>query len=162
MRNIIYALTLIMLIGCGGGVNEIPVNRCGTVIDISENAFINERLEVGHCQLNQLFPGVDFNIFFQGNSNVDEFRVTIPTGGTLQINMRSTEFDTFLLVVNTTGSCSGGCSSDIILARHDDISPEGINTDSFISIVLTAGTYMIHASSFRRVNGNYNLETFFF
>ena len=141
--------------GGGGGDGDGDANQCGTVVDISENAFVEGRLEAGDCTVNDLFPGANDASF------VDEFRVTIPAGGTLQITMRSTEIDTFLAVADTTGSCSGGCDPIIILANDDDTAGGANGTDSFISIVLTAGTYMILANSLTTETGNYNLETIF-
>ena len=138
--------------GGGGGGNDNP---CGTVVDISENAFVNGRLEAGDCTINDLFPGAMDPTF------VDEYRVTIATGGTLEITMRSTEIDTFLAVVNTTGTCSGGCDPALVLAFDDNTAGGANGTDSFISIVLTAGTYIILANSFALETGNYNLETIF-
>jgi len=143
--------------GGGGGGNDNP---CGTVVDISENAFVNGRLEAGDCTINDLFPGAIDASF------ADEFRVTIPVGGgTLEITMRSTQIDTFLALVDTTGSCSGGCDPMIILDSDDDTAGIPPNfTDSFISFPLAEGTYMILANSFDSVNpetGNYNLETIF-
>jgi len=139
----------------GGGGDDGNDNACGTVVDISENAFVNGRLEASDCTVNDLFPGA------MDPTYVDEYRVTIAIGGTLQITMRSTEIDTFLAVGNTAGSCSGGCNPAIILASDDDTAGGVNGTDSFISIVLTAGTYMIYANSFDLETGNYNLETIF-
>jgi hypothetical protein len=97
-------------------------------------------------------------------SFADEFRVTIPTGGELAINLSSTEIDAYLIVLDTTGSCSGGCDPAIILAFDDDSAGDsagGVGTDSFIRIGLTAGTYMILANSLAPETGNYDLETIF-
>ena len=127
---------------------------CGDVVDISENAIVSGRLTATDCTLSQLITGST------DASYVDEFRVTLPDNGTLQITMRSTEVDAFLAILDTTGTCFAGCNPAIALAFDDD-SGLGVNgSDAYISILLTAGTYMIHTNSFDPgETGIYSLET---
>jgi hypothetical protein len=152
----VLAGVLVQMAGCGGGGSSSDGDdgSCGPVIDISENAEVDGRLEKGDCTVNTLFPGANDNSF------ADEYRVTTPIGGTLEITMRSTSMDTYVAIADTTVSCFGGCDPIIILGFDDDSGGPAI-TDSFLSIPLAAGTYIIYANSLERETGNYHLETIF-
>jgi hypothetical protein len=149
------ALLLVAGCGGGGGGGGDDDGVCGAVVDISENAMLNGRLEEGDCTINDIFPGAGDPSF------ADEFRVTLPVGGTLQITLRSTEFDAFLAILDTSNSCSGGCNPAIVLAADDDSGGGFTGFDSLISIDLAAGTYIILANSITAASGNYSLETQF-
>ncbi len=136
--------------GSGGGGDDGNDNACGTVVDIDPNSIVDATLEDGDCRVDDIFPGAGDPSF------VDEYRVTLTTGGTLNITMTSTDLDSFLVLIDTSTSCANGCDPALIIATDDD---SGGGFDSFISIDLAAGTYGIGANSFLPVSGNYSLIT---
>ena len=79
--------------------------------------------------------------------------------------MRSSQFASYIYIVDTTETCSGGCDVAIIL-DEDAFSGGGVmGVDAQITISLTPGTYMIFANSnFPFLSfeiGDYSLETNF-
>ena len=150
---LIFALT-----GCGGsdnsgaGGNQLAAG-CGVVTNISQNGMLSGRLEDGDCTIAEVFPGSNDPTF------VDEYRVVVNPGGALTITMRSTEIDSFLAILDTSNSCSGGCNSVITLDLNDDIGTGPNPVDASLTVTLTAGTYLIMAYSFLPETGSYTLET---
>ena len=110
---------LALLFGCGGSSNNDDVDvdvddgvadaACGPVVDISENAMVSGRLEEGDCVLSTIFPDLTTHAY------VDEYRVTLAISGDLTITMRSSQFASYIYIVDTTETCSGGCDVAIIL-----------------------------------------------
>ena len=162
MRNLsefIAALALLLIMaGCGGGGggggNDNP---CGTVVDIGPNSIIDGVLEAGDCRVSDLDPTSGDTSF------ADEYRITLNSMGTLTINMRSASIDSFLLLLNRSTSCSGGCTAaEAMLITFDDDTGGGVNGfDALISMDLAAGTYIIVANSILPETGSYTLETSF-
>ena len=135
--------------GGGGGGND---NTCGTVVDIGVNSVVDGFLQGGDCRVDDIFPGSGDTSF------VDEYRVTLTTGGTLTITMRSTDLDSFLALLNTSTSCVNGCNPALIITTDDD---SGGGLDALIDIDLAAGTYGIGVNSILPGPGSYTLETSF-
>ena len=133
--------------GGGGG------NACGTVIDISPNSTTMGTLEAGDCTGENLDPGSNDTTF------VDEFRVTLSSGGTLTIRMDSTALDAFLFLIDSATSCANAaCDAGQVIATNDD---GGGGSNALISVPLNAGTYIILANSFFPGTGSYTIQTTF-
>ena len=134
----------------GGG------NTCGTVTDISANSSTAGNLETSDCRIEDMFPGSGDTTY------VDEYRVTLSSGGTLTITMRSSEVDAFLALVNFASSCTDASCTPTQVETFDDDSGGGVNgVDAQISVFLNAGTYIIFANSFDVETGSYTLQTTF-
>jgi hypothetical protein len=116
--------------GSSGGSNGGQAAACGPVADIDPASSINGTLAMSDCTVGALFPS-------SGDPTlVDQYRVTLPSRGKLTIRMKSTEFDSFLVVLSSLQSPP--------IATDDD---GGGGTDSLISLYLDAGTYIILANS---------------
>jgi hypothetical protein len=152
----VFFLTIlsVWLAACGGGGSSSN-KPCGSVVDIGPNSKVDGVLQDGDCRVDDIFPGEDDSSF------VDEYRITLTTGGTLIITMRSTELDSFLALLNTSASCAEGCDPAVIIATDDDSGGGVSGTDALISMDLAAGTYGIGANSVFPNSGSYTLETLF-
>jgi len=160
--KILYIISSVLLLAFIGGCSDDSSsddngnpNRCGIVEEIAPDDSISGRLEEEDCTAEQVYPA-----FSGGDSSfLDEYRVTFPVAGTLTITMRSTDVDSFLLLVDQGVSCSGGCSTAIKI-ETDSNGAGGL--DALIStFILTAGTYGIQANSIAPGSGDYSLETTF-
>ncbi len=163
IQLIILAGVLALIAGCGGGSSSSDgdesttmLNPCGTVIDISPNGIFEGELGSGDCRLSNLLgPTSD-------SSLVDEYSVTLPSSGTLEIHMRSSGIDPVLFLFNRSTSCLNiFCDASQLLAFNDDFPAP--NRNSYISIDLPAGTYLILADTYspRRQASKYTIETIF-
>jgi N-acetylneuraminic acid mutarotase len=149
----ICAFGLLSIIGCGGGgggggtTGPPAAAPCGPVMDIAPASTTNGALASGDCTVEALFPGSGDMSF------VDQFRITLPSRGRLTIHMNSTQFDTFLVLLNSPLQLPE-------IATDDD---SGGGTNSLISVDLDAGTYIILANSalVGPVTGAYTLMTTF-
>jgi len=134
--------------GGGGGSNA-----CGTVTEIGPNESAAGNLETTDCRIEDMFPGSGDMTY------ADEYRVTLSSGGTLTIVMRSSAVDAFLALVDFATSCTAaGCTPTQVITFDDD---SGGGSDAQISVSLAAGTYIIFANSFSVGTGSYTLETTF-
>ena len=82
---------------------------------------------------------------------VDLYGITLPSNGRLTVRMDSTQLDSLLILLDTD------LSPPPIAA--DDHS--GGNGNALMSVSLSAGTYVIAATSFARETGTYTLSTSF-
>jgi hypothetical protein len=103
-------------------VTEIPLCRDCVIGDVLCDQTVLGRLPVSNCRL-------------ANGSFIDVYRFALAADGTVDIRMRSPEFDTFLFVY---GSDCG------LLAANDDC--EGLN--SCLTLSLQAGEYFVGASTF--------------
>ncbi|MEM7563731.1 MAG: PPC domain-containing protein [Pseudomonadota bacterium] len=155
IKAILLLSILMFLVSCGSSSSDSENDQCGGVVEISENAMVNGSLQSGDCTINDFFAGANDPSF------VDQYRVTLSTAGTLQITLRSPDFDAFLFVLDTADSCASGCDPLLVLATDDD-SGGGLNgTDSQLSIALNPGSYIIAVNNFAPLTGIYSLETVF-
>jgi N-acetylneuraminic acid mutarotase len=147
----ICAFGALSIIGCGGdgGVQPVPplAAACSSVINIAPGSTTNGTLTSGDCTQEALFPGLGDQSF------VDQYRVTLPSRGTLSIRMDSNQFDTFLVLLNSPLQLPE-------IATDDD---SGGGSNALISVDLDAGTYIILANSAlaTAVTGTYTLTTTF-
>lgn len=148
------AFGILSIFGCGGGgdgggnaTSPQAAATCGPVTDIAPASSTNGALMTGDCTVEALFPGSGDLTF------VDQYRVTLPSGGRLTIRMTSTQFDTFLVLLPSPLQFPP-------IAIDDD---GGGGTDSLISMDLDKGTYIILANSalVNQVTGSYTLTTTF-
>ena len=134
--------------GDGGGTTSPPLAApCASVINIAPASSTNGALTTSDCTIEALFPGSGDLTF------VDQYRITLPSRGSLTIRMNSSQFDSFLVLLNSPLQLPE-------IAIDDD---GGGGTDSLISVDLAAGTYIILANSALAspVTGTYTLTTTF-
>ena len=155
-------LSGLLLSGCASSESSSDgaTTGCGVVTDIASPVVIMGRFEEGDCLYSQLDPNAGDRSF------VDEYRVTFsdPTTFpiTLTVTQRSTETNTFLLLVQRSESCIGNCPDLVqtLAVATDDNSGGGVNgTDAQIVYnVPAAGTYIILANQFNQEAADYTLE----
>ena len=140
--------------GSDGGGGSLPPSQqqtgtvvCGPVIDITPVSSTNDALTTSDCTVEALFPGSGDGTF------VDQYRITLPSGGRLTVRMTSMQFDTLLVLLPSPLQLS-------IIAIDDD---GGGGTDSLITMELDKGAYIILANSalVNPVTGSYTLTTTF-
>ena len=134
--------------GDGGGTTSPPLAApCASVINIAPASSTNGALTTSDCTIEALFPGSGDLTF------VDQYRITLPSRGSLTIRINSSQFDSFLVLLNSPLQLPE-------IAIDDD---GGGGTDSLISVDLAAGTYIILANSALAspVTGTYTLTTTF-
>lgn len=114
---------------------------CDVVMDLPANAVAQGMLSNGDCTLASVVPD-------NNTSYVDQYRVTLPTGGPLTVRLESNAFDAFLWLFD--GSLTN-------LIDIDDDS--GGEFNSLLSDVqLDPGSYVILANSFDvQGTGSYTL-----
>jgi hypothetical protein len=95
---------------------------------------VNGNLSTGDC-------------VFEDGTRVDLYRFTVTTQRQVVITMRSTAFDSYLVLFNSAGNA---------IEQDDD---DGGGNDARISISLAPGTYIIGANSFAVSTGAYTLTT---
>ena len=130
--------------GDGGGTTSPPLAApCASVINIAPASSTNGALTTSDCTIEALFPGSGDLTF------VDQYRITLPSRGSLTIRINSSQFDSFLVLLNSPLQLPE-------IAIDDD---GGGGTDSLISVDLAAGTYIILANSALAspVTGTYTL-----
>jgi hypothetical protein len=151
-------LSGLLLSGCASSESSSDgaTTGCGVVTDIASPVVIMGRFEEGDCLYSQLDPEAGDRSF------VDEYRVTIPAAAVLTVTQRSTETNTFLLLVQRSESCIGNCPDLVqtLAVATDDNSGGGVNgTDAQIVYnVPAAGTYIILANQFNQEAADYTLE----
>ena len=152
--TILFSLVVsFALVSCGGGgggdgtTNPPPAAPCVSVINIAPASSTNGALTTGDCTVEALFPGLGDQSF------VDQYRITLPSRGTLSIRMNSVQFDSFLVLLKSPLQLPE-------IAFDDD---SGGGTNALITIDLDAGTYIILANSAlaTAVTGAYTLTTSF-
>ncbi len=74
---------------------------------------------------------------------VDLYDFTLDTDSFVEIDLKSSDFDTYLRLYNTSSSLYDGPSNEV--ARNDD---GGSFRNSHIGLSLSAGTYRIHVATF--------------
>ena len=138
----------------GGGIGGASIainNPCGTVYSIGLMTTFSGALTIGDCILSDFISSSDSSLvdgyLFVLDAQVEEPRIT----------MRSTDFDTFLLLRRCS---SNDCSSNVAIAANNN---GGNGTNSEITLIsLAAGTYLILANSNsvdNSLTGSYTLET---
>jgi len=137
--------------GGGGGFGGTAINQCAAVFTISPGGVISGELNSSDCIFN------DFITNSSRDDPTDGYVVTLASGGTITILMRSADFDARLFLY----SCSDDCSN-LTLFDDDDDGGGGVNgRDAEIIIDLAAGSYLILATRFGGDTsvGAYTLET---
>ncbi len=129
----------------GGGDSTAP---CPAPTPINPDSVTAGSLTNSDCTLVRLFPTTTGDL-----SLIDQYVVTLPANGEFTIRMESTQFDAFLILVNSPAALP-----EIAV---DDDSGGGLN--ALLSVNLAAGTYIIIANSFSTtpVTGAYTLTTSF-
>jgi hypothetical protein len=123
-----------------GGVHSI-CDQCVVQSTIQPNDRVVGTLSADDCTLQQFF------LF----GFVDLYQITLPSNGRLTVRMDSTQLDSLLILLETD------LSPPPIAA--DDHS--GGNGNALMSVSLSAGTYVIGATSFAPETGGYRLSTSF-
>jgi len=125
--------------GPGGSFTRVP-SGFGVDVEINPNPSISGALS-----------GADF--IFEGKFlDLYQFEVINPVS--LRINLRSTEFDSFMILADVSGGTVGGQ----VFVQNDDVSSR--NRDSQIERQLQPGTYWIAATSFDSdETGNYTITS---
>ena len=139
-RQITVALFLYLIVVFALGVSTASA-QCVVESAIAPNDRVVGTLSAGDCTLREFF------IF----GYVDLYRITLPRNGRLTVRMGSTQIDSLLILLDTD------LSRPPIAA--DDHS--GGNDNALMSVSLSAGTYVIGATSFARETGAYTLSTSF-
>jgi hypothetical protein len=106
---------------------------CAGVVDLAPSAVAQGTLSAQDCTLSQL--GVDP----LDDSFVDQYRVSLPAGGPLTVQLDSNAFDAFLFVYDDT--------LGELLALDDDSGP--LNNALLSELALGPGSYRILATSFQ-------------
>ncbi len=150
-RRILALSFLLIIAGCGGssgGGGTQPPVTCANPVQIQANDSVSGSLSAGDCSPAVLFPGQT-----NDQSLLDQYSVTLPVAGELTILMRSTQFDAYLVLLDSQLTLPP-------IAEDDD---SGGNFDAQIVVSLAAGTYRILANSatFNAVTGSYTLTTSF-
>lgn len=114
---------------------------CDVVMDLPANAVAQGMLSNGDCTLASVVPD-------NNTSYVDQYRVTLPTGGPLTVRLESNAFDAFLWLFD-------GSLTNLIDIDNDS----GGEFNSLLSDVqLDPGSYVILANSFDvQGTGSYTL-----
>lgn len=105
---------------------------CDVVVDLSPNATVDGTLTPDDCTLAQLGLDTTFQV------SIDQYRVTLPSGGPLTVALDSDDVDSFLQVRDET--------TTNLIAEDDD--GGGIPNSLIMDLPLDPGTYVIFASSF--------------
>jgi hypothetical protein len=108
---------------------------CANPAPHTVGATVNGALSASDCHL-------------QDNSFADFYSVNISTGGTYVFSQSSATFDTYLAVLQPSGT---------LIGVNDDFGGVGV-TNSRVKVILPPGTYLIAANSFDPATfGNYSL-----
>ena len=149
--RVLLAFLLLLTGACGGssgdGDSSTPV-PCAAPVRIDPTDSVTGSLSVSDCTVARLFPGQATD-----QSLLDQYLVTLPTAGVLTIEMRSNDFDAFLILFESPPTAAP-------IAEDDD---SGGNLDAMIVVNLQAGDYLILANSatLNAVTGAYTLTTSF-
>ncbi len=111
--------------------------------DLALNTQVSGALSATDCLLRDLVSGSS------DDSYADPYRVVIPQRGTLTIDLRSSDIDAFLHLLEANRRQ---------ITTDDD---SGSGHDARIIRELSPGTYIIVANSYRRALGRYTLRTAF-
>jgi hypothetical protein len=114
---------------------------CDVVVDLPTDVVVDGTFSVGDCTVAQIgFDGTD-------QTFIDQYRVSLPSGGTLTISLDSIDVDPFVAVLE----------EDLTVVATDDDS--GGNFNALISdLLLAPGDYLIAANHFSDgVTGDYTL-----
>jgi len=123
----------------GGGTARV----C-PLADLPLNQPVSARLDASDCRVNQILGGGTDQAY------ADQYRLTVPARGTLTIDMRSDDVDSFLILMD---------SSRNPLARDDD---GGEGRNSRITQTVAPGTYIVIANSYGgQSQGAYTLQAAF-
>ena len=129
-RATLLALSALAIAGCGDNDDGAPrrpvscdVGSATAVISVGQT--IDGQLTTSDCLLDDGTPA-------------DLYRLTLTTTRTIQIDLASGSFDTFLLLFNAGGG--------VPIDENDDIQFPG-NLNSRIVRTLPAGTYIIGANT---------------
>jgi hypothetical protein len=141
-RNGLRFTCLLVLVSLGV---EAAQAQCAVIATIAPNATVGGTLSTGDCRVVDFIPGSGDTTF------IDAYRVTLPTGGRLEITMRSAQFDAFLFLANNALTA--------VLAEDDDSG--GMLDARIVMNNLAAGSYVIGANSFDVSTGAYTLTTVF-
>jgi len=151
-RRALLALLVLLISACGGGSSgdgggSTPTT-CAAPVRIDPDDSITGSLSNTDCTLARLFPGQ-----VTDQSLIDQYIVTLPTAGILTIEMRSGDFDAYLMLFDAA-------LTPPPIAEDDD---SGGNLDAMIVANLPAGSYIILANSatLTAVTGSYALTTSF-
>lgn len=153
LRRLLPASVLlaILLVSCGGGGGGGDDGDDGggefSVTTIAPEASVNGALSSSDLKV-------------PDGSYADLYQVTIPTAGTLTVQMTSAEVDAYLYVFED--ECLDVADLEgwlpFLLAEDDD---SGGNLDARVSLPLPAGTFVIVANSVGVEEGAYQLATSF-
>lgn len=141
----------LFLSSCGDG-SDSKGGDCGTVTEIGSNSVLDGVLNSSDCEVSDLVPTA------ADDSYADEYLLTLDSSTTITITMRSTELDSYLVILGRSTSCASGCTvaEANVLYQDDD---SGGGADAQITVTLDAGSYIIVANSYERTTGNYTIET---
>ncbi len=119
---------------------------CSVVVDVAATVVANGDLDTGDCTVAQL--GLDGG----DHTFVQQYRVSLPSGGPLTIALDSLDFDAYLLVLDD--------AMTTVLAEDDNsgIGTPGIDNALLTDLALSPGSYRILANQFfPGENGDFTL-----
>ncbi len=129
--------------GPGGGAQSGGTARVCPLADLPLNRAVSARLDGSDCRVRDILGGTD-------QAYADQYRVTVPARGTLTIDMRSDDVDSFLILMDSNRNQ---------LARDDD---GGEGRNSRITQAVGPGTYLVIANSYGgQSQGAYTVQASF-
>jgi len=130
------ASTVNTLTATSGSLTAVVFTGCATETHALDSP-LSAQLAVTDCPLSD-------------GSFTDFYTITIPTTGTYIFDQASTAFDTYLALFSV---------SDVVIGVNDDFGVAGA-TDSRVTAIVPAGTYIISANSFSAAEvGSYSLAS---
>ena len=139
-----YTLRVSFTPGGSTGSQSGGAARTCPLADLPLNRQVSARLDGSDCRVRDLLGGGTDLAY------ADQYRVTVPARGTLTIDMRSDDMDSFLILMDSNRNQ---------LARDDD---GGEGRNSRISQTVGPGTYLVIANSYGgQAQGVYTLQATF-